>query len=322
MAQDLTGRGTVTLPTAYLAEHCEYGWAATIDAAQGATTGLGIVLVRPGLDREHLYVAMTRGRLGNHAYITADPAENPDHAPQRSPHPSGQPEHRAAQILVQALRQSGAQEAAHTALATARQLALQHTRRDQRTVTTTGPAEFPTATPATVQTPAPQQIPIPHTQTAELLAQLRDDHAGLLHTQDELGRMIEQGRQQLATCPRWSRRRRRDLAAELATSQQQHDDLPQQLAHLEQQIHQTDQLVERDTQQGGANEQPREQASHVPGSVVSTAPPESRDLARPRHPQPPAAVPGTQLGRGVEPGRRPALPAPPGIDLDARGLHR
>jgi conjugative relaxase-like TrwC/TraI family protein len=69
---DLRGRGTVTLPNTYLARHAEYGWAATIDGAQGATADVGIVLARAGLDREHLYVAMSRGRLENHVHTTPE----------------------------------------------------------------------------------------------------------------------------------------------------------------------------------------------------------------------------------------------------------
>jgi hypothetical protein len=79
IVEDLTGRGRVILPAQYVEQHCEYGWASTIDAAQGATADVGIVLVRPGMDREHLYVAMTRGRHGNHAYITTDTATDPNH---------------------------------------------------------------------------------------------------------------------------------------------------------------------------------------------------------------------------------------------------
>jgi len=86
IAEDLTGRGRLVLPAAYLAQHCEYGWASTIDSAQGATTDLGIVLVRPGMDREHLYVAMTRGRLGNHAYVTPDATSNDDDHHHVTPH--------------------------------------------------------------------------------------------------------------------------------------------------------------------------------------------------------------------------------------------
>jgi conjugative relaxase-like TrwC/TraI family protein len=42
------------LPGAYVAVHGEYGWATTVTAAQGATVDVGLVLVRPGIDREHL----------------------------------------------------------------------------------------------------------------------------------------------------------------------------------------------------------------------------------------------------------------------------
>jgi hypothetical protein len=72
LVEDLRGRGTTTLPAAYLAKHAEYGWAATIDGAQGATADVGIVLARAGLDREHLYVAMSRGRLENHVHTTPE----------------------------------------------------------------------------------------------------------------------------------------------------------------------------------------------------------------------------------------------------------
>ncbi|MFN8156356.1 MAG: MobF family relaxase [Candidatus Nanopelagicales bacterium] len=72
VVSDLRGRGTLTLLNAYLARHAEYGWAATIDGAQGATADVGIVLARAGLDREHLYVAMSRGRLENHVHTTPE----------------------------------------------------------------------------------------------------------------------------------------------------------------------------------------------------------------------------------------------------------
>ncbi len=72
VVEDLRGRGTTTLPTPYLARHAEYGWAATIDGAQGATADVGIVLARSGLDREHLYVAMSRGRAENHVHTTPE----------------------------------------------------------------------------------------------------------------------------------------------------------------------------------------------------------------------------------------------------------
>jgi hypothetical protein len=43
IVEDLTGRGRTVLPDDYLSKHAEYGWASTIDAAQGATADVGIV---------------------------------------------------------------------------------------------------------------------------------------------------------------------------------------------------------------------------------------------------------------------------------------
>ncbi len=111
IVEDLTGRGRTVLPAAYLAEHAEYGWASTIDAAQGATADVGVVLVRPGMDREHLYVAMTRGRHGNHAYITPDPSTDDDHHGHGQPHtrPPGavdDPQEQAVRVLEAALARS------------------------------------------------------------------------------------------------------------------------------------------------------------------------------------------------------------------------
>ncbi len=63
-SRTLPAAATPGSPASYLAEHATYGWACTIDGAQGATADLGILLARPGLDREHLYVGMTRGRAG------------------------------------------------------------------------------------------------------------------------------------------------------------------------------------------------------------------------------------------------------------------
>jgi len=82
LVQDLAGRGTTTLPIAYLARWSEYGWASTINGAQGATTDIAITLARSGLDREHLDVAMTRGRVANHIHTTPEISTGdagPDH---------------------------------------------------------------------------------------------------------------------------------------------------------------------------------------------------------------------------------------------------
>jgi len=89
VVEDLRGRGTTTLPVGYLAAHAEYGWAATIDGAQGATADIGIVLARAGLDREHLYVAMTRGRLENHVHTTPELVTGDAGPHHHSPTPTG-----------------------------------------------------------------------------------------------------------------------------------------------------------------------------------------------------------------------------------------
>jgi conjugative relaxase-like TrwC/TraI family protein len=101
VVEDLRGRGTTTLPTSYLARHSEYGWAATIDGAQGATADLGIVLARSGLDREHLYVAMSRGREANHVHTTPE-LNTGDAGPHRPTQAGLQPPAPPAQASVQA----------------------------------------------------------------------------------------------------------------------------------------------------------------------------------------------------------------------------
>jgi conjugative relaxase-like TrwC/TraI family protein len=62
----------VQLPARYVADHVELGYASTIHRAQGATVETAHVLARPGMDRQSLYVAMTRGRQANHAYVPLD----------------------------------------------------------------------------------------------------------------------------------------------------------------------------------------------------------------------------------------------------------
>jgi len=108
LVDDLTGRGSTLLPPGYVAQHVEHGWATTIDGAQGATTDIAILLTRPGIDREHLYVALTRGRQENHAYLA--PAADDDHAYPTTGDTG------ARQMLHAALVRSGRNDAAHTLL--------------------------------------------------------------------------------------------------------------------------------------------------------------------------------------------------------------
>ena len=129
LVDDIGSRGRTLLPAAYVAEHVDYGWATTIDAAQGSTCDVAVLLVRPGLDREHLYVGMTRGRAENHAYIGGNRDDDCDHQ-----HTNPQPA--ADRILIDALARSGRQHAAHTLL------------ENSKTTTPAGRRDEPSAVPA------------------------------------------------------------------------------------------------------------------------------------------------------------------------------
>jgi conjugative relaxase-like TrwC/TraI family protein len=83
-------RATVRLPAAYVAEHVDLGYAVTIHRAQGVTVDRAHVLTGPGIGREALYVAMTRGRDTNTVYVATDqPDPDCDHGdtagPERDP---------------------------------------------------------------------------------------------------------------------------------------------------------------------------------------------------------------------------------------------
>jgi len=66
-------RTTITLPTSYVAEHVELGYAITAHRAQGSTVDTAHAIVHsPEVTRESLYVAMTRGRESNRVYVATD----------------------------------------------------------------------------------------------------------------------------------------------------------------------------------------------------------------------------------------------------------
>ena len=84
------------------------GYAVTAFRAQGITTDTAHVLVEPTSTRESFYVAMTRGRHSNHAYVTLDRAD--DHA---QPHPGDDPHATERSVLYGVLQHSGAELSAH-----------------------------------------------------------------------------------------------------------------------------------------------------------------------------------------------------------------
>ncbi|MGI8806889.1 MAG: ATP-dependent DNA helicase [Acidimicrobiales bacterium] len=62
-------RGRVRLPKDYVARHVELGWAVTGYGSQGVTVDQGICVVEPASTRAGIYVAMTRGRGRNLAWV-------------------------------------------------------------------------------------------------------------------------------------------------------------------------------------------------------------------------------------------------------------
>lgn len=67
------GNATVRLPATYVADNVQLGYAVTAHRAQGVTVDRSHVVVTPEMSREVLYVAMTRGRHHNTAYIITQP---------------------------------------------------------------------------------------------------------------------------------------------------------------------------------------------------------------------------------------------------------
>jgi conjugative relaxase-like TrwC/TraI family protein len=216
--QCLDTGATTILPTGYLARHVEYGWASTITAAQGATADVGIVLARPGLDQEHFYVAMTRGRQQNHAH-SCDELDTGDAGPHRKPGPTGGvtassaarglssvgeqlmlPDPTAAiEQLSRAVTTSGRERAAHSLLAPAIQDAREHT-------------WWATQTP---HPPVPD--PREHTRRATQLADAHTAHAAAADRVNALREQLAQAQEALTGLRFWSRTRRTDLTTHTAT---------------------------------------------------------------------------------------------------------
>ncbi|PRI10486.1 conjugal transfer protein [Leucobacter massiliensis] len=106
-------RTTITLPAAYVAENVELGYAITAHRAQGSTvTTAHAIVSSPEMTRESFYVAMTRGRESNRAYIATDQHHLEEH------------QHRddlqmtAKSILYGILQHVGAEQSAHDTITT------------------------------------------------------------------------------------------------------------------------------------------------------------------------------------------------------------
>lgn len=108
-----TWGATVIVPADYVAEHVELGYAVTSYRAQGITTDTAHVLVDSAMTRENLYVAMTRGRDANTAYVAVD---QPD-AAHDVPHPGDNQAATGRSVLYGVLQHTGAELSAHETIA-------------------------------------------------------------------------------------------------------------------------------------------------------------------------------------------------------------
>ena len=311
VVEDLRGRGRTTLPTGYLARHSEYGWAATIDGAQGATADLGIVLAGSGLDREHLYVAMSRGREANHVHTTPElntgdagprrptqarmqasvaPALAVVQAPGRGEHPaeSRRPAEATDQLvlpdldaaitqLTTAVNTTGRERAAHSLLDPPITQARERDweRRDS-------------------QRP-PRPVPAEHVQTQRDLDRAR---ARLEQARDHLDRLdaqVRDLRDQLDAAPRWARSRRMALTRTLIfTAEMVLPGATDELHQASRDVDTLTQVVDTETQHrldsGTADRERRQQAwlersdrTYVdPNSVIAPADPQARSAMRRR----------------------------------------
>lgn len=96
--------GSVVLPASYVADHVDLGYAVTAHRAQGVTVDTAHVLVEPTTTRENFYVAMTRGKHSNRAYVILDRAD--EHA---EPHPGDNPDATGRSVLFGVLQHVGAE---------------------------------------------------------------------------------------------------------------------------------------------------------------------------------------------------------------------
>ena len=109
-AQHLDLNRHVQLPADYVAEHTTLGYASTIHAAQGMTADTCHVIGSDALNRQLLYVAMTRGRHGNHIYLPTTETDPHNATTPKARHPQT-----GLETLAAILGRDGTQQSATTA---------------------------------------------------------------------------------------------------------------------------------------------------------------------------------------------------------------
>lgn len=108
--QDRHRGGQIRLPAWYASEHLDLAYAITVHRAQGSTLDTAHALVDSArMTREALYVAMTRGRDRNTAYVALDNPDLEEHLQPAEP-PTGRG------VLAGVLAHVGAEPSAHQAI--------------------------------------------------------------------------------------------------------------------------------------------------------------------------------------------------------------
>ncbi|WP_158407421.1 MobF family relaxase [Corynebacterium glyciniphilum] len=103
----------VTLPAEYVTENVELGYASTIYRSQGMTVDRAYVIPSASLDRQGLYVALSRGRSLNKIFLPDDQVPDVDsHLPQNQPMSP-------RQLFASIIERDGSAVTAHATLAAA-----------------------------------------------------------------------------------------------------------------------------------------------------------------------------------------------------------
>ena len=68
----LEGRGSLALPSSYVAKHVALAYALTVHKAQGQTVDAAVLVVDPAMTAQQLYVGMSRGREQNRALVVCE----------------------------------------------------------------------------------------------------------------------------------------------------------------------------------------------------------------------------------------------------------
>jgi hypothetical protein len=95
----------VTLPAEYVREHVALGYALTVHKSQGKTVDQAIVLVDEKMTAAQLYVAMSRGREENRAFVTLSDDSPEDHV--------RRPSIDAIELLTRIMRRDASDRSAH-----------------------------------------------------------------------------------------------------------------------------------------------------------------------------------------------------------------